>query len=91
MCIRDSTKDDLTKQTVGKVLGKSLETNQQAMDQIEQYFKNENRTMTPNNRQQALVIEGSEVLKNDFGMAPGMYLEAVSYTHLDVYKRQVMK
>ena len=31
--------------------------------------------MTPNNRQQALVIEGSEVLKNDFGMAPGMYLE----------------
>ncbi|MCD8881790.1 CinA family nicotinamide mononucleotide deamidase-related protein [Mammaliicoccus sciuri] len=69
------TKDDLTKQTVGKVLGKSLETNQQAMDQIEQYFKNENRTMTPNNRQQALVIEGSEVLKNDFGMAPGMYLE----------------
>ncbi len=69
------TKDDLTKQTVGKVLGKSLETNKQAMDQIEQYFKNENRTMTPNNRQQALVIEGSEVLKNDFGMAPGMYLE----------------
>ena len=33
------TKDDLTKQTVGKVLGKSLETNKQAMDQIEQYFK----------------------------------------------------
>lgn len=69
------TKDDLTKQTVGKVLGKSLETNKEAMNHIEQYFKNENRTMTPNNRQQALVIEGSEVLKNDFGMAPGMYLE----------------
>lgn len=69
------TKDDLTKQTVAQVLNKGLETNKQAMDHIEQYFKRENRTMTPNNRQQALVIEGSEVLNNDFGMAPGMYLE----------------
>src|SRR5699024_12510800 len=35
----------------------------------------ENRPMTPNNKQQALVIEGSKVLKNDVGMAPGMYVE----------------
>lgn len=69
------TKDDLTKQTVAQVLERGLETNQQAMDHIEQYFKNENRTMTPNNKQQALVIEGSDVLNNDVGMAPGMYLE----------------
>lgn len=69
------TKDDLTKQTVAQVLERDLETNQQAMDHIERYFKNENRIMTPNNRQQALVIEGSDVLNNDVGMAPGMYLE----------------
>ena len=31
--------------------------------------------MTPNNRQQALVIEGSEVLENKFGMAPGMLVK----------------
>nr|WP_263313457.1 CinA family nicotinamide mononucleotide deamidase-related protein [Mammaliicoccus sp. Marseille-Q6498] len=69
------TKDDLTKHTIASVLGKGLETNKKAMDHIEQYFKNENRTMTPNNKQQALVIEGSKVLNNDVGMAPGMYLE----------------
>ncbi|WP_239775877.1 CinA family nicotinamide mononucleotide deamidase-related protein [Mammaliicoccus sp. K-M42] len=69
------TKDDLTKQTVAQVLERGLETNQQAMDHIERYFKNENRTITPNNKQQALVIEGSDVLNNDVGMAPGMYLE----------------
>ncbi|MEB7780108.1 CinA family nicotinamide mononucleotide deamidase-related protein [Mammaliicoccus fleurettii] len=69
------TKDDLTKQTVAQVLERGLETNQQAMGHIERYFKNENRTMTPNNKQQALVIEGSDVLNNDVGMAPGMYLE----------------
>src|SRR5699024_9922147 len=69
------TKDDLTKQTVANVLGRGLETNKEAMEFIEQYFKNENRPMTPNNKQQALVIEGSKVLKNDVGMAPGMYVE----------------
>jgi nicotinamide-nucleotide amidase len=31
--------------------------------------------MSPNNRKQALVIEGSTVLTNHTGMAPGMYLE----------------
>ena len=69
------TKDDLTKQTVANVLGRGLETNKEAMEFIEQYFKNENRPMTPNNKQQALLIEGSKVLKNDVGMAPGMYVE----------------
>ncbi len=28
--------------------------------------------MTPNNRQQALVIEGAHILENKVGMAPGM-------------------
>ena len=30
--------------------------------------------MTENNRKQALIIEGAEVLQNDHGMAPGMVL-----------------
>lgn len=31
--------------------------------------------MTPNNKQQALVIEGATVLPNKNGMAPGMLVE----------------
>ena len=31
--------------------------------------------MSPNNRKQALILEGSDVLPNRFGMAPGMLLE----------------
>lgn len=31
--------------------------------------------MTPNNKQQALVVEGAKVLKNHYGMAPGMFIE----------------
>ncbi|WP_086427904.1 CinA family nicotinamide mononucleotide deamidase-related protein [Staphylococcus cornubiensis] len=69
------TKDDLTKQTVAQVLNKTLVMNQEAMDYIEDYFKQHGKVMTPNNKQQALVIEGAEVLANKVGMAPGIYVQ----------------
>ncbi|HEC2186585.1 TPA: CinA family nicotinamide mononucleotide deamidase-related protein [Staphylococcus delphini] len=69
------TKDDLTKQTVAEVLNKDLVMNQEAMDYIEDYFKQHGKAMTPNNKQQALVIEGAEVLANRVGMAPGIYVQ----------------
>lgn len=69
------TKDDLTKHTVAEVLGRELVTDSAALEDIEQYFIKQNVEMTPNNRQQALVIEGSEVLENKFGMAPGMLVK----------------
>lgn len=68
------TKDDLTKDTIAGQLGKQLVLDEEAMKSIELYFEKTNRVMTENNRKQALVIEGSTVLKNDHGMAPGMFL-----------------
>jgi nicotinamide-nucleotide amidase len=32
------------------------------------YFKEQGQEMTPNNKQQALVIEGAKVLQNNYGM-----------------------
>ncbi|UQA64551.1 CinA family nicotinamide mononucleotide deamidase-related protein [Staphylococcus hominis] len=69
------TKDDLTKQTVAKVLNKNLVTNEEALNYIEDFFKEQGQEMTPNNKQQALVVEGAKVLKNHYGMAPGMFIE----------------
>ncbi|WP_415425606.1 CinA family nicotinamide mononucleotide deamidase-related protein [Staphylococcus borealis] len=69
------TKDDLTKHTVAKVLGKNLVTDATALEYIENYFKEQGQEMTPNNKQQALVIEGAKVLQNHYGMAPGMLVE----------------
>lgn len=69
------TKDDLTKQTVAEVLNQQLVTDEAALEYIENYFKVQQRVMTPNNKQQALVIRGAHVLKNDVGMAPGMMIE----------------
>jgi nicotinamide-nucleotide amidase len=68
------TKDDLTKDTIAGQLGKQLVLDEEAMKSIELYFHKTNRIMTENNRKQALVIEGSTILKNDHGMAPGMFL-----------------
>lgn len=69
------TKDDLTKHTVAKVLGRELIIDKHALNYIEQFFEEQNIEMTPNNRQQALVIEGSHVLENKVGMAPGMVVD----------------
>lgn len=69
------TKDDLTKHTVAKVLGRELVTDETALEYIESYFKEQKQEMSENNKQQALVIEGATVLPNKVGMAPGMLVE----------------
>ncbi|HLR19584.1 MAG TPA: CinA family nicotinamide mononucleotide deamidase-related protein [Staphylococcus sp.] len=68
------TQDDLTKQTVATILGRELVIDENALDYIECFFKDQNIEMTPNNRQQALVLEGAHVLENKVGMAPGMVI-----------------
>lgn len=69
------TKDDLTKHTIAKVLNKELVIDQPSLQYIESYFSDQGQVMTPNNKQQALVIEGATVLPNKNGMAPGMLVE----------------
>ncbi|MFD1030945.1 competence/damage-inducible protein A [Metaplanococcus flavidus] len=72
------TKDDLTKETIARHLGTTLEMDDTAMVSIEEFFERVQRPMTENNKKQAMVLKGSEVLVNDNGMAPGMF-----YKHED--------
>jgi nicotinamide-nucleotide amidase len=76
------TKDDLTKEVIASCLGKRLVTDQQALKKIEDHFAKTGRKMTDNNRKQALVIEGSRVLENHNGLAPGMILTEGSTTYV---------
>ncbi|MED1469496.1 competence/damage-inducible protein A [Bacillus salipaludis] len=76
------TKDDLTKETIAKHIGKELVFDENALESIEAYFKKTNRQMTENNRKQALVLEGSHVLANDHGMAPGMVVESKGHVYM---------
>lgn len=65
------TKDDLTKQVVASYLNKELIEDSDAMKKIVERFKINGRTLTPNNRLQALYIDGSMPLKNATGLAVG--------------------
>lgn len=69
------TDDDLTKEVISEFVQLPLVIHQPSLDYIEDYFQRINAPMTPNNKKQALVIEGCEVLENEHGMAPGMFFE----------------
>ncbi|WP_409294314.1 competence/damage-inducible protein A [Peribacillus sp. SCS-26] len=76
------TKDDMTKETAAEHLGLQLVTDEEAMASITEYFKKAGREMTPNNKKQALVLEGAAVLPNNHGMAPGMAAEKDGKTYM---------
>ena len=71
------TKDDLTKETAAKAAGRRLVTDEHVKQQIAAYFKGreEDVKIAENNWKQAEVIEGSIVVDNKNGTAPGLILE----------------
>lgn len=70
------TQDDLTKETAAEVLGKKLVEDKAARQEIEEFMKKRGRVITENNWKQALVPEGSKVLYNQNGTAPGIIMES---------------
>jgi nicotinamide-nucleotide amidase len=76
------TKDDLTKETIARHLGKDLVIDENALASIQSYFQRTNRVMTENNRKQAIVLRGAHILPNDHGMAPGMVIESNGHKYM---------
>ena len=74
------TEDDLTKETVAKVMGKTLTEDEKAWKQIKTFFEKRGIKYTDNNRKQALVPEGAKVLYNKNGTAPGIITEGEQVT-----------
>lgn len=69
------TYDDITKETAAKALGRELVMDTESLGHIQRHFERRGRPMTENNIKQAMVIEGSRVLRNYVGTAPGcMYV-----------------
>lgn len=67
------TEDDLTKQTVASFLHRELVIDHTAMAKIERYFSETQRTMTENNRLQAMYLKGAKPLSNRTGFAVGIF------------------
>ena len=69
------TYDDFTKEEVAKVNGLGLVRSKEIEEKLRAYFEKTGRTMTENNLSQADIIEGSKIIDNDNGTAPGILLE----------------
>ena len=69
------TYDDLTKETIARNFGREMVMDQPSLDAMTQFFTRMGRTMTENNKKQAMMPENSIILKNPNGTAPGCIIE----------------
>jgi nicotinamide-nucleotide amidase len=70
------TMDDLTREAASAATSRPLEFHGEILRLIEARFRRMNRTPTENNRKQAEILEGAEILVNPNGTAPGQWIEA---------------
>lgn len=69
------TQDDLTKEVVAKALGRELYPHEDSKKRIEYFFQKRNLQITENNWKQAMIPQGSIILQNENGTAPGIIIE----------------
>ncbi len=69
------TKDDLTKEVSAEFFGKKLILHEESLNRIKEFFEKRGLPLTEGNVKQAYIIEGSKVIPNDWGTAPGIIYE----------------
>lgn len=68
------TTDDRTREIVAGLLHRNLKLNDHVMRAIQEHFRALGRTMPEMNARQAMVPEGAEILSNERGTAPGLWI-----------------
>lgn len=69
------TQDDLTKETISRTLGLKMLPDEKTLIKIHDFFENLGRKASPNNEKQGYFPEGSIILRNKNGTAPGCIIE----------------
>lgn len=72
------TDDDLTRDMVSLATGRKLEENTKVLADLKLWFRDrygEHNSMPPHNQRQAHFPQGSEILANTVGTAPGFWLD----------------
>ncbi len=69
------TVDDVTREAVSFFTGRKLVADKNAMAKIEEFFRGRGIKMPENNRIQAHIPEGSVIIENERGTAPGFIVE----------------
>ena len=68
------TEDDVTRKVVARVLQRQLVLNDEILARLQRRFKSRGIEMPANNARQALVLTGSDILENNNGTAPGLWV-----------------
>lgn len=68
------TLDDITLEVAAKAFGLKLVLNEVALQSVKNRFKKIGREMTSNNEKQAMLPEGSKMIPNKLGTAPGCHV-----------------
>lgn len=66
------TSDDITKPSIAAVFGKELVMSEKAMESVKRRLAEFGKKVSGSNLSQAMIPEGSDVLINRFGTAPGI-------------------
>ena len=74
------TRDDITKEICAKYFEKDFVLDEKAYEMLKSFFEKINKEMTENNIKQVYVPEGSIVMYNHNGTAPGIILEGKGKT-----------
>lgn len=73
------TRDDKTREAWASVIGRKLIFKQQLLQNIQRRFARRKMKMPAVNKKQAYIIQGAEVLANNRGTAPGLWIEIGSH------------
>jgi nicotinamide-nucleotide amidase len=69
------THDDITKPTLVKYFKDELISDDKVLEKVKSIFKSRNIDMPPVNYEQAMVPKNSKVIFNEYGTAPGLWIE----------------
>src|SRR5436309_6249417 len=69
------TQDDLTREALAGVAGGGLVFHPESFERIGAMFARRGRTMPERNRVQAMLPAGAEPIPNDWGTAPGVWMQ----------------
>jgi nicotinamide-nucleotide amidase len=69
------TKDDLSQEVAAEVAGVSLKLWPEWLAKIESFYAERGRAMPPNNRKQAMLPEGADLIDNPVGTACGFQID----------------
>lgn len=74
------TVDDLTKELVAKILNLKMELDNTSLEQLKQFFSRRKAPMPKSNEKQAYFPQGSKILPNPIGTAPGAIIRSNAKT-----------